>query len=78
MNATKTLMKGRYNNGGVFADFVLPADADVYDVSNYLRYGEYKVVFEPCWRALNNALVPTRRWRSSSTPRRSRPRRPRT
>lgn len=58
VNATKTLMKGRYNNGGVFADFVLPADADVYDVSNYLRYGEYKVVFEPCWRALNNALVP--------------------
>lgn len=58
VNATKTLMRGRYNNGGVFADFVLPADADVYDFSNYLRYGEYKVVFEPCWRALNNAQVP--------------------
>lgn len=58
VNATKTLMQGRHGNGGVFADFVLPADADVHDVSNYLRYGEYKAVFQPCWKALNRATVP--------------------
>lgn len=58
VNATKTSLQGRYRNGGVFADFPLPADADIHDLSNYLKYGEYKAVFPACWKALNGATVP--------------------
>ena len=57
VNQTKTALVGRYHNGGVFADFVLPED-DLFDPANYLRYGEYKMVFPSCWRALNGAPVP--------------------
>ena len=58
VNTTKTSLIGRHQNGGVFADFVLPASANVHDLSNYLGYGEYKMVFPSCWYALNNATVP--------------------
>ena len=57
VNATKTSLVGRHRNGGVFADFV-PKNEDAHDIANYLRYGEYKMVFPACWRALNDAVVP--------------------
>ena len=58
VNTTKTSFIGRHKNGGVFADFVLPDSANVHNLSNYLRYGEYKMVFPSCWHALNNAVIP--------------------
>ena len=57
VNATKTSLVGRHRNGGVFADFI-PKNEDAHDIANYLRYGEYKMVFPACWRALNDAVVP--------------------
>ena len=57
VNITKTSMIGRHRNGGIFADFV-PASGNVHDLSNYLRYGKYKMIFPPSWHALNNATVP--------------------
>ena len=58
VNVTKTSMIGRHRNGGVFADFALPESADIHDLSNYLGYGEYKMIFPSCWYALNNATIP--------------------
>ena len=57
-NITKTALQGRYNNGGIFADFPLPPDADIHDLSHYLKYGEYKAIIPACWKALNGAAVP--------------------
>lgn len=57
VNTTKSEHVGRHRNGGIFADFVVPEDAQPGDAT-YLGYGEYKMTFPNCWTALNGAVVP--------------------